>query len=69
MYHVYLLVRKDRLHGEEVNEYPVAPVQPAAKAEVTHSVIELPKPRDQSPPPEDTNSEQNEATPVAIPVN
>ena len=50
IYHVYLLVRKDQ-PTEEVNEYPLAPVQPA-KAEVTHSVIELPKPRDQSPPPE-----------------
>ena len=64
IYHVYLLVRKDRPHGEDVNEYPLAPVQPVSKAEVTHSVIELPKLRDQSPPPEDTNSEQNEATPV-----
>ena len=51
IYHVSLLVRKDRL-PEEVNEYPMAPVQPKDKAEVTHSVIELPKPRDQSPPPQ-----------------
>ena len=36
---------------EEVNEYPLAPVQPA-KVVVTHLVIELPKPHDQSPPPE-----------------
>ena len=32
-----------------MNEDPLAPVQPA-KAVVTHLVIELPKPRDQSPP-------------------
>ena len=62
IYHMYLLVRKDQFWGEEVNEYPLAPVQPA-KAEVTHSVIEIPKPRDQSPPPE-ANTEQIEVTPV-----
>ena len=55
IYHVSLLVRKDKL-PEEVNEYPLAPIQPA---EVTHSVIEIPKPRDQSPPPE-TNSDEAE---------
>ena len=51
IYHAYRLVRKDRPHGKEVNEYPLAPVQPAAKAEVTHSVIEIPKPRNQRPSP------------------
>ena len=50
IYHVYLLVRKDQ-PPEEMNGYLPVPVQPA-KAEVTHSVIELPKPCDQSPPPE-----------------
>ena len=59
IYHVYLLFRKDYPHGEEVNEYPLAPVQPATKAKVTvtHSVIEVPKPSDQSPraPPEDSS--------------
>ena len=50
IYHVYFLVRNDQ-PPEEVNEYSLAPVQPA-KAEVTHSVIELPKPRNQSPPSE-----------------
>ena len=55
IYHVYLLVRKDppRL-GEEVNEYPLVPVQPG-KDEVTFSVFEIPKPRDQSPTPEEIN--------------
>ena len=58
IYHVSLLVRKNRL-PEEVNEYLLAPVQPKDKAEVTHSVIELPKPRDQSPPPQ-ANSDKVE---------
>ena len=62
IYHVYLLVRKDCPRGKkiEMSSYPLAPVQPAAKAEVTHSVIEIPNPRDQSPPPEDTDCEQIE---------
>ena len=52
IYHVYLLVRKDQ-PPEEVNEYPLAPGQvQRAKADVTHSVIEILKPRDQSPPSE-----------------
>ena len=68
IYHVSLLVRKDRL-PEEMNEYPMAPVQPKDKAEVTHSVIELPKPCDQSPPPQAYNNDEIEvklltATPV-----
>ena len=52
IYHVYLLVRKDQ-PPEEMNEYLLAPIQPA-QAEVTYSVIELPKHRHQteSPPPE-----------------
>ena len=57
VYHVYLLIRKDppRL-GEEVNEYPLVPVQPG-KDEVTFSVIEIPKPRDLSPTPEENNDQ------------
>ena len=52
IYHVSLLVRKDKLL-EEVNEYLLAPVQvEPAESEVTHSFIEIPKPRDKSPPPE-----------------
>ena len=57
IYHVYLLVKDHPQLGEEVNEYPLAPVQPG-KAEVTHSVIEIPKPRDQSPPPENNQSDE-----------
>ena len=60
IYHVYLLVRKDQPHlGEEVNEYPLAPVQPG-KGKVTFSIIEIPKPRDQPPIPEE-NNDQTEA--------
>ena len=67
IYHVSLLVRKDRL-PEEVNEYPMAPVQPKDKAEVTHSVIELPKPRDQSPPPQANSDEMEIKVLTATPV-
>ena len=56
IYHVSLLVRKNK-PCQEVNEHPMAPVQPKDKAEVTHSVIELPKPRDQSPPPQANSDE------------
>ena len=57
VYHVYLLVRKDHpWPGEEVNEYPLAPVQPG-KDEVTFSVIEISKPQDQSPTPEKNNNQ------------
>ena len=66
IYHVYFLVRKDHPCEEEEDEYPLAPVQPAAKAAVvTHSVIEMPKPHNQSSPPGDNyNCEQIETTPV-----
>ena len=57
VYHTHLLVRKDQPRwGEEVNEYLLATVQPA-KNEMTFSVIEIPKPRDQSPPPEKNRDE------------
>ena len=50
IYHMYLLVRKDRRRREEEHEYlQLAPVQ-SATAEVTY---EIPKPCDQSPRPED----------------
>ena len=51
IYHVALLVKKDE-PAVELNEYPVAPVQP----EITCSVIELPKP-DQRPPAETNDIE------------
>ena len=55
---MYLLVRKDHPRlGEEVNKYlQLAPVQ-SAKDEVTYSVVEIPKPRDQSPTPEENNDQ------------
>ena len=74
VYHVYLLVRKDQPRsqlqwGEELNEYLLAPVQPG-KAEVTFSVIEISKPQDQSPPPEENNGqiEAKEIICMATPV-
>ena len=64
VYHVYLLVRKDHSQlGEEVNEYPLAPVQPG----MTFTVIEIPKPRDQSPTPEESNDQHIEMICTATP--
>ena len=42
-YHVYLLIRKDKT-TVELNECPLAPVQPA-NAEVTFSVVEVCQPQ------------------------
>ena len=67
IYHVSLLVRKNKPR-QEVDEYPMAPVQPKNKAEVTHSVIELPKPRDQSPPPQANSDEVEVKVLTATPV-
>ena len=67
IYQVSLLVRKDRL-PEEMNEYLMAPVQTKDKVEVTHSVIELPKPCDQSPPPQANNDEVEVKVLTATPV-
>ena len=52
-YHVYLLIRKEKI-PVELNEYPLVPVKPAT-AQVTHSVVEVHKP--QCPPPEDDSDE------------
>ena len=52
-YHVYLLIRKEKI-PVELDEYPLAPVKPAT-AQVTHSVVEVHKP--QCPPPEDDSDE------------
>ena len=50
IYHISLLIRKNKLPKED--EYPLIPNQPQAdEIEVIHSVIELPKPDDHSPPP------------------
>ena len=57
IYHVFLLVRKDK-HPKEEDGVVLVPVQPA-NAEVTHSVIEIPRPCVESPPPQ---ANSNEAT-------
>ena len=60
-YHVILLVKKER-PAEDLNEYLLAPVNPA-NAEVTYSVIEPPKRDDQDPPPADReDSDEQEIT-------
>ena len=56
VYHMYLLVRKDQPR-EEVNEYPLAPVQEPANTGITHSIIAITNHHDESPPPEDNNDE------------
>ena len=48
IYHAYLMVRKKTTVDQELNEYPLAS-SPAAKNEITYSVIELPKPQCQPP--------------------
>ena len=55
-YHVYLLIRKEKI-PVELDEYPLAPVKPAT-AQVTHSVVEVHKP--QCPPPEDDRDEMGD---------
>ena len=67
IYHMSLLVRKN-MPRQEVDEYPMAPIQPKNKAEVTHSVIELPKPCDQSPPPQANSDEVEVKVLTATPV-
>ena len=64
IYHVFLLIRKDKL-PEEVN---LTPVQVKEKAEVTHSVIEIPKHRDQPPRPEANTDEIEIKVLTATPV-
>ena len=66
IYHVSLLVRKNKPLSE-VNEYLLAPVEPA-ETEVTYSIIELPKPRDQSPPLEANSDEVEVKVLTATPV-
>ena len=55
IYHVFLLVRKDKRPQEE-DGVVLTPVQPA-NAEITHSVIEIPTPHDESPPPQANTNE------------
>ena len=61
VYHVTLLVKKE-WPTEDLNEYPLAPVNPA-NAKVTHSVVEPPKRDDEDPPPADCeDSDEQEIT-------
>ena len=53
-YYIKLLFKKEKI-PQDLNEYLLAPVQPA-NAEVTYSVIEPPK-RDQDPPPDKEKDE------------
>ena len=63
IYHVILLVKKER-PAEDLNEYLLPPVEPAAKTEVTYTVIEPPKRDDEEdPPPADReDSDEQEIT-------
>ena len=63
-YHVYLLIRKEKI-PVELNEYPLAPVKPAT-AQVTYSVVEVHKP--QCPPPEDDSDEMADIFVVTDPA-
>ena len=69
IYHVTLLIKKDKT-SKEVNEYPLAPVQ-STNSEVTHSIVEIPKP--QCPPPEissnmsETIQEHNDCRIISFP--
>ena len=61
-YHIFLLVRKDKCPKEEKEEDDgilLVPVKPAntADSEITHSVIEIPQPRNESPPPQANTDE------------
>ena len=53
-YHLRLLLKKEK-PAQDLNEYPLAPVQ-SANAELTYSVIEPPK-RDQDHPPDKDRNE------------
>ena len=60
-YHIFLLIKKEK-PPEDLNEYPLAPVQ-LANAAVTHSVVERPKRAEEDPPPADRkDSDEQEIT-------
>ena len=54
-----LLVKKER-PAEDLNEYLLAPVEPAAKIEVTYTVIEPPKRDDEEDPPHADREQSDE---------
>ena len=53
IYHIFLLIKKDKCPKEEEGEngVPLGPIQPT-NVEITHSVIEIAQPCDESPPPQ-----------------
>ena len=60
-YHIFLLIKKEK-PPEDLNEYPLAPVQ-LVNAVVTHSVVERPKRAEDDPPPADRkDSDDQEIT-------
>ena len=60
-YHILLLIKKEK-PPEDLNEYPLAPVQPV-NAVVTYSVVERPKRAEEDPPPADRkDSDEQEIT-------
>ena len=60
-YHIFLLIKKEK-PPEDLNEYPLAPVQPV-NAVVTYSVVERPKRAEDDPPPADRkDSDEQEIT-------
>ena len=61
-YHLKLLFKK-KMPPRNLNEYPLASVQPA-NAEVTHSVIDLPKCDQDSPPDHDKERDETEITEI-----
>ena len=56
IYHMSLLIRKDKL-PEEVNEYPLFPIQHQDKTRVTRTFIDIPRHRDQCTILEDNSDE------------
>ena len=63
IYHIFLLVKKDKRPKKEEGEdgVPLAPVQPT-NVEITHSVIEIAQPCDDSPPPQSNNTDGAQIT-------
>ena len=63
IYHIFLLVKKDKHPKKEEGEdgVPLAPVQPT-NVEITHSVIEIAQPCDDSPPPQSNNTDGAQIT-------
>ena len=62
IYHIFLLVNKDKRPKKEGEDgVPLAPVQPT-NVEITHSVIEIAQPCDDSPPPQSNNTDGAQIT-------